>query len=71
MKVVVILQETDFGDSVHSTVYGVYKDLKEFYDEAEVKGYMYDSINNFYYTTVQDLNIHFIESVETVKGIEE
>jgi|AGFT01.1.fsa_nt_gi hypothetical protein len=69
MQVVVILKETDYIDSERTEVYGVYVNLKQFYDEARAKGYKYDELHKrFYGTDSQGNFIWFEEEVKELNG---
>lgn len=72
MQVVVILKETDYIDSQRTEVYGVYVDLKQFYDEANDKGYKYDERHKRFFSTDQYGNfVWFEEEVKELNGYQQ
>ena len=72
MQVVVILKEIDYSyDGWNSTeVYGVYSDLKSFYDEIKDKGYAYSENDSCWYTENEfGYLVYFREVVKTINGV--
>lgn len=69
MQVVVILKVEYLEDCTTVDVHGVYRDLKEFYDEAKSNGYLFCESTKEYYTVDQYNNeTYFEESVHSVVG---
>jgi len=69
MQVVVISKIEYLEDGTSVNVHGVYRDLKEFYDEARTNGYKFDSNTKEYYTTdMYGNDTYYEESVHSVIG---
>ena len=66
--VLVVLAHMDFIDNIITEVHGVYKNEKEFLDEAKQLNYEYDIFVDAYTTIIDDTDVEFEMVLQHVKG---
>ena len=69
MQVVVVMEEGGEYDMAYSTIYGVYKDIKAFHDEARLSGFLYDNDEKCFYSIDKFGDVaYYVENIFDLKG---